>query len=63
MIKNLISCFLFTCVGFIHVQGQQKIPATPLVVKMEAAEQWWGGEVHAAPFASFGYLIPIGFFS
>ena len=53
MIKNSIGCFLFACVGFIHVHGQQKIPATPLVVKMEAGEQWWGGavaEAHRAPF-------------
>lgn len=60
MIKNLISCFLFTFLGFIHVQSQQKIPATSLVVKMEAGEQWWGGavaEAHQAPFGSFPYAI------
>ena len=60
MIKNSISCFLFACVGFIHVQGQQKIPGNPLVVKIEAGEQWWGGavaEAHQAPFGTFPYAI------
>lgn len=60
MIKNSIVCFLFTCLGFIKVHSQQKIEDNNLVVKLEAAEQWWGGaiaEAHEAPFGSFAYSI------
>ena len=60
MIINSIVGFLFTCLVSINVHAQQKIEATPLIVKLEAAEQWWGGaiaEAHQAPFGSFAYSI------
>ena len=58
--KKSLLFYLLICSLLIENATAQKGSSAPLIIPLEAGEQWWGGavsEAHLAPFGSFNYDI------